>query len=301
MLRMFKSVVVWGLRSDTDSTHRYIHHHLFTVLTKLGIDVIWCNNIIENNDLIKPGSLVISYNLACANIKYDRKNYYAVLNMPLGKSANPEAANYLHMRVYGEVPLEPDSDLWNSSTAFSKRERLLYQTWATDILPDEFLPPVFSTSNIIHWIGSIWNDNNNDGNIENIKKLQQSAVKHQLKFIQHSNVNDETHVDFIRKSRIAPAIGGNSQVVRNMIPCRLWKNISYGQLGVTNLPKSVDIFGNTIVFNINIDALIDTALSIPEKQYISMIFAQQELVSADHTYLNWLYNIARAFGELTSA
>jgi hypothetical protein len=44
-------------------------------------------------------------------------------------------------------------------------------------------------------------------------------------------VPDWVNVAAIRRSRIAPAIAGRWQVEHNYLPCRMFKNISYGQLG----------------------------------------------------------------------
>jgi len=298
VLKRFSSIVIWGLKSDTNSTHRYIHNHFFTILKKLGLNVVWCNDEFINNEFINSNSLVIAYNLACKNLKYRKENYYALLNTVEILVENIDCKNYLRLRVYGEVPIDQGSDIWCESTIFNKQNHMLYQSWATDLLPEEFLSPIFSDTNKFYWVGSIWNDENNAGNIVNINILQEVLKRNNIEFIHCQNISDEENIRSIRSSRIAPAIGGELQVVRSMLPCRLWKNISYGQLGITNLPKSLDVFSDKVIFNTNIEELIDKSLSINEKEYKDMTAFQQEIVSESHTYLNWFYNVGRAFSEL---
>ena len=109
----------------------------------------------------------------------------------------------------------------------------------------------------MYWIGSIWNDAENHGNIDNIKSLKQSLDRHNISFVHCVGISDEDNILNVRRSRIAPAVGGAIQVTKNMLTCRLWKNISYGQLGITNLPKSLDVFGTDLVFDCDIDKLVD--------------------------------------------
>jgi len=294
-LRQFSSVVIWGLRTEINDTQHHIHRHFYNVLRKLEFPVIWCDDKKENAVLVHSDSLVFSYNGSCAFLPYKKDVSYALLNTvePLS-----ECKDYVRLRIYGTVPIENDSELWSSEVAFHKESHMLWQPWATDLLPDEFYPPVFSQSHTVHWIGSIWNDDNNHGNINNIEKLKDVLSKRGLSFVHSTHVSDEENVQLVRSDRIAPAIGGDIQIATNMLPCRVWKNISYGQLGVTNLPKTKEVFGDSILMDTDIDNLIERALSISESEYKERTVYQQIIVANEHTYLNWLYNLGTAFERL---
>lgn len=294
-LKKYTSVVIWGLKDPTTSTQRHIHRHLFTVLHKIGCRVFWCENSSANNDLIENGSLVISSNQCCTNLQYTKDNWYAICHIQFHIE---ECKNFVNLRVYGDEDFEPGSVFWDKTTVFLKSKNRVYQSFGTNLLPEEFLSPVFnSNTNSLYWVGSIWNDVNNHGNIQNMGLLQKALRKYHIKFIHMQDISDEENIEKIRASRIAPAIGGDFQT-KAMMPCRIWKNISYGQLGVTNLSKAPDVFGTQIIYDLDIDRLVEKALSLNEKEYKDMILQQQEIVAKDHTYLNWMFNIARALEEL---
>jgi hypothetical protein len=290
-------VVIWGLKSDNNCTYRHIQRHLFTIFKKIGKEVIWCDDNCDNNKYITLNNLIFSYNLSCENLQYNDKNYYVLLNTPTNIHEKYNNKNFLYLRVYGEVSIDKDSEMWGKTVFFDKKNKILYQTWGTDLLPEEFMPPIYNNSKNVYWVGSIWNDSNNSGNKTNIEKLKKSLIKNGLLFSHIFNVSDEENIQFIRRSRIAPSIGGEAQVERGMITCRLWKNISYGQLGVTNLIKTIEVFDNGIICDKNINYIIEKGLSISEKEYKNGILFQQDIVSKNYTYINWIYNICVSFNN----
>lgn len=294
MLKKYSSVVIWGLLHPTDSTQKHVHRHLFDTLQKINFPVHWCENAEQCNGAIPNGSLVISSNECYQNLKYNKKNWYAFFNVP--EPIN-DCRNFLRMTALGAEIVSSDFVYWNTTTAFNKEAHKLYQPFVTNLLPWEFQHPIFTNSKVIHWVGSIWNDANNHGNLETIDALKRALDKHGLEFRHCVGITDDENIIKVRESRIAPAIGGTFQT-KGMLPCRLWKNISYGQLGVTNLSKAVDVFGENLIFSLNVEEAVDKALNLPEKAYIDMVQSQQEIVSSGYTYLNWFYNVLKALEEL---
>jgi hypothetical protein len=136
--------------------------------------------------------------------------------------------------------------------------------------------------------------NPSQGNEIEITALKKALAKYQIGFTHVSGVSDAENLAYIRKSKIAPAIACRWQVENDYLPCRMWKNISYGQLGISNVPKFEDVFGDCSVPGATIEALVDYALTLPERQYRNLIREQQEIVK-NHTYLDRLLAIAKAF------
>jgi len=294
VLSKYSCVVVWGLREYSAATQRYVHSHMYTTMKKIGFPVLWCDNTSYNNELIPNGSLVLSTNHCCDKLEYDKSNWYVIFNT-LDSIEN--CRNYLKLRVYGCMEAEKDCAAFDETTLFHKKNRILYQAFGTDLLPEEFKSPIFNTNNCINWVGSIWNDANNHGNISTIKRFETVLQKHNIKFCSYSELSDEENIVKIRESRLAPAIGGEFQTI-SMMPCRVWKNISYGHVCITNLQKSRDVFGDGVLYNNNLEELVEAALAIEKKEYIERTFEQQKIVAQKHTYLNWFYNIARALDEM---
>ncbi len=293
-MKRYTSVVVWGLRESTTSTQRHVHRHMYDTLRKIGVPAVWCENENGLNSQVPDGSLVITSEQCCSQIQYRKSNWYALFHTVHHIA---ECRNYVMLRVYGDSEPGEGVEHWSKTAMFHKASHKLWQTYGTDLLPEEFQPPVFCSSNVMNWVGSIWEDKKGHGNIRNIENLKKALERHGLRFIHHQDVSDEVNMAKVRESRIAPAIGGHTQMAE-MMPCRIWKNISYGQLGVTNLARSVEVFGSDIVYSPDLFELVDLAMSVGEEEYRERTARQQEIVAAGHTYLDWLYNVVRALEEL---
>ena len=142
----------------------------------------------------------------------------------------------------------------------------------------------------VFWVGSVWNNELNQGNIEEIDELKRVLAFRGIRFIHKHEVSDQKNIAFVRKSRIAPAFGGLWQEKVNLLPIRVFKNISYGQLGITNILKFKEILDDTFINGGSIEELIEYSLSIPKNDYLDLISAQQEKIK-DHTYLDKIASI----------
>ena len=98
---------------------------------------------------------------------------------------------------------------------------------------------------------------------------------------------------------MAPAVQCEWQVVNGYVPCRIFKNISYGKMGMTNNKRVFELFNKKILFDQDIDKLMLSGLefeskSIDEKN--SILIPLMEYVRDNHTYLNrvellfWYFN-----------
>jgi hypothetical protein len=194
---------------------------------------------------------------------------------------------------------EQAGEKWDEVTFFDSATRTLYQPWATDLLAREFKEPVLDRSGrIVFWIGSVWDDALGRGNVNEIQILKDILEVRGIRFVHLRGISDSLSIRYVRNSLIAPAIVGRWQMRNNYLPCRMWKNISYGQLGVSNVRKFADIFEDCVVRGESIEELIDNALSLPFGTYRDMIYRQQETVKERHTYVNRLLNIIKAFESI---
>ena len=297
-LNKYNSIIIWGLKNDNYCTYRHIQRHLFNSIERLGKKVIWCDDDLKNNEYILDNSLIFGYNLALSNLQFNKNNEYVLLNTPLNVHEVKDNKKILYLRVYGEVDIDNNSEKMSETVFFDIKQKILHQTWATDLFPEDFYAPIFNNNKVIYWVGSIWNDSNNSGNKSNIEKLKKVLREKNIFFQPLHNISDEQNIRYIRESRIAPSIGGEIQDIRGMLPCRVWKNISYGQLGVTNLRKSKDVFKENIIYNSDIESLINISIDIDEKKYKKMTLIQQDIVSKQYTYINWLHNVCISLSKI---
>ena len=301
-LEKFNKVVVWGLKTG-GHTHAHIHRHFFNTLKKLDAKVVLVDDLLENKDAIEGSDLVISVDVASRHLPIRQGVYYCLHNCEDDIHQRIDPSKNIRLRTYTRSAEQADRCLggqagekWDQVTFFDGKTRTLFQPWATDLLAGEFEEPILKPpSNIVFWVGSIWSDRLNRGNVNEIRILKDALEKRDIRFVHLQGISDLLNVRYVRHSLIAPAIAGRWQVENDYLPCRMWKNISYGQFGVSNVKKFDEVFNGCTVTGRSIEEIIDNTLSLPFGRYRDMIYEQQEVVKSHHTYVNRLLNIIRAF------
>lgn len=303
----FNKIIIWGLRKKWH-THRFIHKAFYENAKKLGYKVIWVEDEKGNAKYVEKGDLVIfsevqgkmvpeKSKLEDYNLPIVEGVYYCLHNVKDIFSNNIDKKYLLKLNVYlRDAENKEGNEKWREGVIFNKLENSLYQPWGTDILDYEFKKPVFRKNKFVFWIGSVWNNNLNQGNFLIIENLKKILEKKNIKFIKLRFIPDWMNIFFIRLSKIAPAIVGAWQEDHDYLPCRMFKNISYGHVGFTNVKKFNDILGD---FNIkgDIEEVINTILDLDQEEYKSLVLKQQAIVK-QYTYKNALENIFRGFDNI---
>lgn len=291
----FKKVVIWGLSSPILNSFRHIYGGFYSTLEHLGVPAIWVDDEKENNKLINKGDLVIVANLSANNLHPIKGVYYCTHNFDDKLSKGIEESKHLRLQVFTNPALKVGGKIENGRY-YSKKEKTLFQPWGTNVFPTDFLTPVFNRhSRFVYWIGSIWDNEYHQGNLDEIRQLKISLIKRLIFLKNPKFVSDEVGIELIRKSRIAPAVGGKWQVDNNYMPCRMFKNISYGQVGMSNVLILKELYDDVGIFDKNIGNLVSKGLSLSEKEWKSILEIQQDITKKNYTYVNSLLNIAKAF------
>lgn len=194
LAKPFRKVVVWGLRRQWHS-HRFIHQAFYQTLQHLGIPSVWTD---FNGDasVIEAGDLVITSNV------YGRGTSGSPL-APLQKGAyycfhgfdhsgydggdrkprhEIDRKYYLNLEVFVNRA-ESASDQWDSVTYFDKPSKTLHQPWGTSLVAEKFYSPSVSGSPFVFWVGAIWNNETNQGNLPAIDELRRTLGQHSLRFV----------------------------------------------------------------------------------------------------------------------
>ncbi len=286
--KRFNKIVIWGLKNRWH-THRFVFAGYYRALKKSGVRVVWVEDEKKNREFIEPNDLIIMASGAYGKMVPQKKSL-ADYNVPIRddvyyclhaendyfiQKIRPERR--LILNVYSDEIGAGQQPKIYEAVHFNKETRTLYEPWGTDLLPDEFKRPTYNNHKFVFWVGSIWNDKNNHGNLEEIARLKKSLEKRRLKFLPVRFVPNFMNVLLVRLSRIAPAIGGRFQVEINYLPDRMFKNISYGQLGFSNIKKFNDIFKDCNIYDEDMDAMIEKVLSLTKEQYIELVKKQQEI------------------------
>ena len=297
--KKFNKVVIWGLKNRWH-THRFIFQAYYENLRKCNIPVVWVEDEKKNQSIVEKDDLIFSasgmhgkmvpeklslddYNLPIRDDVYyclHAENDYFLEKISLNrmiqlKFYNNEAEKY--EKLYEAVH-------------FDHTTKTLYQPWGTNLLPSEFGRPIFCKSKFVFWIGSIWKGKRNEGNITEIGKLAQILKSKKLWLQQVRFVPNFVNRLLVRHSRIAPAIGGAIQVETNYLPCRMFKNISYGQLGFSNIKKFDSIFKGCNIYSESMEKMVDEVLSLSKNEYLALVNKQQEICKR-YTIAHHLNNI----------
>lgn len=291
-----QQVVIWGHQLHTH-THSYIHYGFFKAFNALGYKTIWLDNETDLQNYDFKNTLFITEHQVDARIPLHTDCWYAVHNSTdIKYDPIKEAGRYIDLKVYRNLYLssptlqEVEPFIW-----YDLPQATIIMPWATDLLPDEIeknkqsiLKNKALTSRKIHWIGTI--GGGAEGNIEELKPFMRACKAHNIAFIQTDPwakpVSPAENITLIQNSYIAPAICGRIQLEQDYIPCRIFKNISYGHLGVTNSRAVYELFHRKIVYNPNTFALFKDAEKKLQEGNDQELYQLMDFVKKYHTYLN---------------
>ena len=290
-------VVLWGHKLHT-SQHSYIHYGFYKALQEFGYIILWLDNDDNVTNIDFSNSLFITEGQVDKNIPIIDNCYYVLFNCDLTKYKWKDI-KVLLLRVYTKecernVRLKKlDNYIYYEYASIYNEFATLYMPWATDLLPYEI------DENIKN-IDDILDNSKKDVNFVGTFTNEQSCVRFfciliDLKFnkfggeFNKTNVGFKTHQYLIQNSYIAPAIQTEFQVHHGYIPCRIFKNISYGKMGITNSLAVAEFFNGNLIYNS--DILKTLALGVEfenedkETKKARILFLM-EYVKQNHTYLN---------------
>jgi len=321
MHNKFKKVIIWGYPLYSHS-HSFIHHGWYKAFKHLGYETHWFHNGEFPEDFDYGDALVITEGYADEKLPIAASSVYFVhVCKDPGKYLNAGARLIdlrFNVKKTRDFTYNYSLDMLSLSSLddFTAYERnandsalsekyikgvcgyeAIYLMWATDMLPEEidFNDAHITRDREVHHIGSAWS-----ANMRELQQFQQSVEQAGIKFVVHDpwkkiTTNEEAK-QLVQKSYIAPDIRGSgltcddstaeecNHLAIGYIPCRTFKNISYGQLGVTNSPAVKDLLQEHVIFSDNPGLLLTAAE--PYLKDTDRIQAAMRYVQKHHTYLN---------------
>lgn len=117
-------------------------------------------------------------------------------------------------------------------------------------------------------------------------------------------------MDLIQKSWFAPAFQSDHQVKHRYLPCRLFKNISYGKMGMTNNPAMVELLGKYLkegeqgpLFSREVIELVSQGIEYEHMAYTEngkkRLKRLMEIIRDHHTFLNRLETLRNFIEDYT--
>lgn len=289
-----KKAVVWGIRPNSH-THSYIHAAFHKAFKAMGFESNWIPENTDVSNMDMSNTIFITEGQFDQGIPIREDCKYVLHNCNPAKYANLKPENILTLQVYTNDVLPRKCDNLGHGAYFMPEGRGLFQPWATDLLPNEIDLAWADAprSNDVHWVGSM--GGGQFGNIDEITQFKRAATTAGISFHCHppGSTTFEDNLRLIKQSYMAPAIHGTWQTNVGYIACRVFKNISYGQLGSTNCKEAAALFDGNVVCNKDTYQLFfDTRSRLGDKKAIT---SAMQIVKDKHTYINRINTILSLF------
>jgi hypothetical protein len=111
---------------------------------------------------------------------------------------------------------------------------------------------------------------------------------------QNGVITVEDNIRLMRESFFAPAISGSHHLTEGYVPCRIFKNISYGMYGVTNNLRAHQVLGNMCIYHPDPYKLYFEARDRLSTMKVETLHALMDMVAEKHTYVNRINSVIKA-------
>ena len=306
----FNKVVIWGYKiynsNNTNHTHSWVHQGFYRGFKKLGYETYWfTDNDYLNIDFEKTLFITMN-NTENKNMPCRSDCYYILHNCEIEKFFDKGVSKdkimilqvYTHdcktrdlKRVYEDDPFQ----------LYNIKDKILYFPWATDIFPEDIKNNMkdiknFKTKRVINFVGT---------SVKPWDKFMLISKRFGILFNSlggnsHKKVSINDNQKLIQESFMAPSIQSDWQVEKGYIPCRIFKNISYGKFGITNSNTVNEYFNNELIYDKNVIKLFQKAYNIinTNKTDYNILLKHMQYVSDKHTYINRCETLINIFDKI---
>jgi hypothetical protein len=282
-------VVLWGWK-DYSNTFHYIHYAYNKAFKYLGYDTYWFDNNTDVSNFDFKNTLFFTEGQVDKNIPL-RNDCFYVLHNCYDEKYNPlfENGKAFRMQTYTDDALKYKTTKIDECIHADYEGKCIYFPWATDLLPHEVEAnkpsKVFNNeSKYVHWVGTIGGER--FGNIDQITPFKNACQVNGITFTNRMLVSNEENMRLIKESYMSPTIVGKWQHEVGYVPCRIFKNISYGQMGVTSSPRIYELFDHKVIYNDDTNQLFYDARNRLSTMLLAELHLLMDIVKEKHTYLN---------------
>lgn len=288
-IESFDKVIIWGHKLHTH-THSYIHNAFYRTFKHMGYQTHWFDDHddVKNFDFSK--SLFLTEGQADKSIPLRDDCRYILHNC-----TSPKYKPFLHngraitLQVYTDDALPRPVTKVDDFIYYDLSDKCIYMPWATDLLPHEIDTikkefPRIKKNKEVWWVGTT--GDGQFGNNNRLRPFQQACQENGIKIRHAGHISIEDNIKYTQHSYMAPAIVGEWQQKVGYIPCRIFKNISYGQMGITNSKHVHELFKGKIVYNPNTYQLFHDAQTRIKNMHQEELFELMDFVKNKHTYIN---------------
>lgn len=314
-------VIIWGYPLHSH-THSYIHDAFYKAFKFLDHEVYWFDDSNYPEDFDWSDCLFWTEGFADKNIPLNKSSIYFVHVCPdPAKYINAGVKKFIDVRynhlwhndhVYKYTLDKTKVEFIGPSCYYEPKryERTavindyhnywvedydkIYITWATNLLPHEFNfdDIEYPRENKIYFSGNL----SQSGRCENYSTFApfiRECKKNNIDFIHNdpfSNpLSDDEVISRTKTSILGVDIRGPEHIKNGYVPCRVFKSISYGHLGMTNSSEVAKELEGHCLYQPNTSELFYDAMDMRlDHEFIER---SMRYVKNNHTYLNRIESI----------
>lgn len=321
----YSKVIIWGHPLYTH-THSYVHDAYYRAFKSMGYDVYWFHDKDYPEDFDYNNCLFIGEGFADKEIPINESSCYLIMYCPspikyqgsgryidvrmtavnfkdhiqeysLDKSKTTKLgpACYFEPKTSNKIQVKNDYVDYEMDD-YDK----IYISWATNLLPDEFEEEdiYLEREDAIYYSGTI----SAQGVCENYSKWMpflKVCQENKIKFIHNDPwANPLSMGEVINRTQssiLGVDIRGPQHLKQGLLTCRVFKNISYGHLGLTNSSSIYEELDGNCVYNDDTEQLFYDGMS--NRENYNLIKRGMQFVKENHTYINRINSILSILGD----
>ena len=310
-------IIIWGFYPKNgvlQNTISYVWNSFYNAFKYLGYEVYWFpNQKIDNFDF--SNCVFISEGYDDSEIPLDKTSTYFVhcaynpekyvgkvrkfidMRYNLKKIDHP---NYVYeldkentkmdIGCYYEPSTNQVIDFKNGKVSYRIDDfDKIYIGWATNLMPNEINEDdvYCARSNKVYFLGSLSSDGKYS-NIHLIEEFAKECHKNKIEFVvnnfSNNQLSEDDYIDLCKESLLGFDIRCQADVEWGRISCRLYKNMSYGHLGMTNCYEAYKELDEHCIYNQSASQLFYNAMS--KKDDFEFIKKGVNYIKEHHTYVN---------------
>lgn len=277
--------VIWGHKLHSH-THSYIHNAFYRAFQYLGYESFWFDDSDDVSGFDFSECIFITEGQVCKNMPIVKGSKYILHNCydeAMWNKIKDENIKYLKLQTYTDDVLKYNTEKISEGVYLGGD--MLYSIWATDLLPNEISFQEILRTPISWWVGTM--GEGKFGNMNELNGFKRACSDNEIEFRHANNLSIEQNREKIKYSYIAPAIVGTWQKENGYVPCRIFKNISYGQIGLTNSEATKKVLGDYVIYNSDEYKLFSLGEeAITSLDYKERLIASMNFIKENHTYIN---------------
>ena len=300
-VRHVKKIVIWGHKLHSH-THSYIHWGFKRAFEHMGYETHWLDKDDNVADFDFSNSLFITAGSVDRNIPIRDDCFYVIHNCDQGKYRHLLTNGHaIILQVYTNDCIDRKEPSISLCFHYDFSQPIIYMPWATDLLPHEIENNKKKITNIkknknATFIGTITAGVPFDNN-KQIEPFRRACREHGITFQQEGSCNRSMNdnIQCVQQALLAPSLQGWWQCRQGYIPCRIFKNISYGAMPITNSKTVYDLFDKKIIYHADPYQLGLEAIKRLQTWTLEDQYALMDLVKEKHTYLNRIESLFQFF------